>query len=448
MANTQESKRHHYTPEFLMDKWVVENSSGHRILNAHYWDSYKNCVRCRSDKGPKAYCHKSHLLTLENPHPEGRDAIERQFFGEIDTKGALVRDVLLQSKGAVTNLTVDQRCDWARLLLSLDARRPDNVSKLTNEGAAFLREELNNDEEILDVLSEEGVTCSPAEYVEKNLYPLKDRATGNIQALVDNPKVGKVLINAHWHVIQLDDSAVPLMLSDRPLIRMNAYDSPGAVWVMPISPSAVFIAVNHPENLRRLLSVSHRQFSKQLNISSASQTDKYIFSISAHHESWLGKYLGTLSAMDVEDSQDAEASQNEGPPPQGWRETMLAHCRPQPAIPAVLVFVLSVLMPITLFGVTGDSASVFVYLIPLGILASAGLAVAAGFCSLFPQALWVLLGFWGLNLTMRGLLPLHNVWVFRSGVIAMVLMIVFQIWRVRTGKFVPTVHDRPDAVDD
>ena len=69
-------------------------------------------------------------------HDLGRDAIERLFFGEIDTNGTAARDILLEHGPA--GLTAGQRCDFARLLLSLDARRPFNVDKLRTEGAAHL----------------------------------------------------------------------------------------------------------------------------------------------------------------------------------------------------------------------------------------------------------------------------------------------------------------------
>lgn len=274
-----------------MDNWVLMNPTGHKHLNAFYLDQYKRCIRCKSDKGPKAYCCQDYLLTLETQHPEGKDAIERKSFGEIDTKGAIVRDILLESEGAITDLSADQRCEWARLLLSLDARRPDNISKLKNEVSEFLREELNNDEKIQAAMAQEGLEYSPAEYAEKHLGSLKDKSLSLVQALVDNPTVGQVLINAHWHVIQLNDNAEQLMLSDRPLIRIKGYDSSGAVWAMPISPSKVFIAVNHPNNLQRLLSVSFRQFSKKLNVSSASNADKYVFDIQESNNSWLEKYM-------------------------------------------------------------------------------------------------------------------------------------------------------------
>ena len=135
-------------------------------------------------------------------------------------------------------------------------------------------------------------------------------------------------------------------------------------------------------------------------------------------------------------------------PPQGWQETLTANCRPQPAIPSVLVFFISVVLPIVVFGVTAESTSVFVYLIPLGILVSAGLAVASGFCSLFPQSFWILLGLWGEDLAMRGSIPVYNVWAFRIGVIAMVIMIGVQMWRVRTGKFVPMIRELPEESYD
>src|SRR5688572_25822479 len=91
--------------------------------------------------------------------------------------------------------------------------------------------------------------------------------------------------------IHFDNSSESLILSDRPLVRLNAYDSPGAVWVLPLTPGTVFIAANHPENVRRLLSASHNQFSKKLNVSSTNQADKYVFSVQEHHKFWLGKYM-------------------------------------------------------------------------------------------------------------------------------------------------------------
>ncbi|HHQ13409.1 MAG TPA: hypothetical protein ENK16_00120, partial [Chromatiales bacterium] len=91
--------------------------------------------------------------------------------------------------------------------------------------------------------------------------------------------------------------------------------------------------------------------------------------------------------------------------PAGPVEIVLANFRPQPAIPAVLVFMLSVLIPILSLSPQGgaaSSSSVFMWLVPLGILASCGLAIAAGFCSFFPQTIWIVAAVWALRFTNNG----------------------------------------------
>jgi len=138
-----------------------------------------------------------------------------------------------------------------------------------------------------------------------------------------------------------------------------------------------------------------------------------------------------------------------GRPPRGLVETITANCRPQPAIPAVLVLLMSIIMPV----LSQDpntvpdqgQASMFMLLVPAGILASCGLAIAAGFCSLFPQAIWIVIAAWAMKFTAPGgPLPGYNAWVLTAGMIAAAAMIGFQLWRVSRGKFVPTIHDQPE----
>ncbi len=149
------------------------------------------------------------------------------------------------------------------------------------------------------------------------------------------------------------------------------------------------------------------------------------------------------------DTQDApqpgEAGATERAPA-GLVEKLLANFRPQPAIPAVLVFMLSVLIPIVSLSRQGaaSSDSVFMWLVPLGILASCGLAIAAGFCSFFPQTIWIAAAVWALRFTDNGPLPAYNRYVLIAGIVAAAIMIVVQAWRVYTGRFVPTIRVRID----
>jgi hypothetical protein len=255
-------------------------------LHAYYWDSFHKKIACKSNRGPKSYCFKPRLLTLDGEHQNGKDVIEKQFFREIDDKGAKVHAVLVNN--GADQLTGEQRCEFAHLLLSLDMRRPENVTTLKEKGAKTLIEGLDSDGSILEQMSLFGLTGLPSEYYIKTTgIPPSDTALLVIQNCINNPDIGGKLINAHWRVVDISSGAPSLILSDRPLVRLEAYDSRKAIWILPLTPKKLFIATNSKPNLN----ISLSQLAKKANIISASQADKYVFSIDAAHAKWLGKYL-------------------------------------------------------------------------------------------------------------------------------------------------------------
>ena len=278
----EEAHKHHFVPQFLLRPWLVED-----MLRGYWWDNRRGELVCKR-RGPKAFCQQLDLLTLR-AHKLGRDALETIFFGDIDTKGAKARDRLLAD--GPEGLSGDQRCDFARLLLSLDARRPSNVNMLRDGGRQFA-EGLDNDPEIIAAMAHEGLTEAPSPFFERNSgVSLEDRALIAIQKLVDNPKIGGKLINACWHVVRLGPHDGSLVLADRPLIRLRAYDHPGAVWVLPLTPKAAFVAANHPTNLDRIKRVTPVRFAKKTNVSSACQAERFVFCVDTSHEHWIGRYL-------------------------------------------------------------------------------------------------------------------------------------------------------------
>lgn len=284
----QESWRHHFVPKFLLRPWLTRDAKNQEVLLGFWWDRRRGSLS-RKRRGLDSFCFQIGLLTL-TAHRHGRDAIERLFFGEIDDKGATARDILVAS--GPQRPTAEQRCDWARLLLSLEARRPPAVEKLRKEGSSFLTANLDDDPEIRAAMEEYGISQAPSSYVEQQLgWRLEDRALGIIQRMVDDPAVGGRLINAHWAVRRLGRGDGQLVLSDRPLIRINGYNHPGAVWVLPLAPSAAFIACNHPSNLGILQRLSGQRFVKETNRSSVNQAERFVFSVHDSDARWLSKHM-------------------------------------------------------------------------------------------------------------------------------------------------------------
>ena len=141
-----------------------------------------------------------------------------------------------------------------------------------------------------------------------------------------------------------------------------------------------------------------------------------------------------------------EPEETAGRPPEGWLETLQANSRPQPAIPAVLVLLLSVMIPVMSLepGAVPDhaNASLLWLLLPVALLASCALAIAAGFCSVFPQLAWIVIAAWALKFTAAGgPMPPYNRYVLFVGMLACAGMFIYQVHRVRTGRFVPTIRD-------
>ena len=284
----QVSREHHFVPKLLLRPWLVKKPTGDEILLDYWWDPRSDSLACKT-RGLDRFCFQLDLLSLKK-HPLGRDAIERIFFGDIDTQGSLARDVLLNSGPSA--LSVDQRCDFARLLMSLEARRPANVERLRTEGSATFRDDLDNDPDILREFDNHGIKVLPSDFVERILgRDLEDGALTIVQRLVDNPNVGRRLINAHWDVRRLNSLSGSLTLSDRPLIRINGFDQTGAAWLLPLSPDSAFIACNDKPNLTKLMRLSDRRFVKEFNRSSVRQTERFVFCIDKSHEDWIGRHL-------------------------------------------------------------------------------------------------------------------------------------------------------------
>lgn len=128
--------------------------------------------------------------------------------------------------------------------------------------------------------------------------------------------------------------------------------------------------------------------------------------------------------------------------PETIGELLFAHCRPQPAIPAVLVFAFGILLPLMSIApgaAVGNHQWLF-WVFPVAIIASCALAVAAGFCSLFPTAVWIMLAIWVQRYIDSGQIPAWNRYLLIAGIAVAAAMIALQLWRAVTGKFVPTIR--------
>lgn len=126
-------------------------------------------------------------------------------------------------------------------------------------------------------------------------------------------------------------------------------------------------------------------------------------------------------------------------PPATLGEALVAHLRPRPALPAVLVMFLGVYLPLLLVD-ANDGSRLADAAIMTGILVSAVLAAAAGLCSFMPPTLWYALAWWCRATVLGDGLDDMQHLMLMIGQAAMVAVFFLQAWRVATGRFIPTVR--------
>jgi len=118
-------------------------------------------------------------------------------------------------------------------------------------------------------------------------------------------------------------------------------------------------------------------------------------------------------------------------------QRILAHLRPQPAIPAVFVLLLTSVLARMALG-SSEPGLLMTWGVPLGLLASAGLALAAGFCSFFPPLIWLVLAWWGPLAALNPEIPSLQITLWIATAVALAALGI-QAWRVSTGQFKPTI---------
>lgn len=117
--------------------------------------------------------------------------------------------------------------------------------------------------------------------------------------------------------------------------------------------------------------------------------------------------------------------------------TVLAHLRPQPAIPALLLLVLTLMIALPAANQAAPGMLI-AWGVPLGLLGSAGLALAAGFCSFFPPLAWLTIAWLGSASLLAIDTPLIDSALWLGTAVALAAIGV-QSWRVATQRFVPTI---------
>lgn len=233
----------------------------------------------------------AYALTLNVVAGMDKQAIERLFHQRIDNQEALVLQKL--NGGGLRALTVEDRMDWARFLMSLRIRQPNIVQMLRSQAEQHLRATLAKQPEQYEELL--GLKNPPTliEWTEK-CYPgfIENCGMSFFRELVDNPAIGAKVLRMKWWIWDLSNLSYDLLLADHPCIFTSRIDDPSLVIALPISPTKVFMATQSENIAEIMLRQQPKEFAKRVNESSINQGRVRLYARDKSPARFIQKRLG------------------------------------------------------------------------------------------------------------------------------------------------------------
>jgi hypothetical protein len=244
-----------------------------------------------SPLSPKSTGFEANLYAYEQVPPEKRHAIENTFMTPaIDTPAALIVQKIFD--GGSPHLTVDERSNFTRFLLSLRARHPDAVALARIKGEEALMAALSRDPEEYLAVKGEASAATLAEWTRQNAPSLiPNFGASLVPNIIVDDAVGARVFSMTWWTHDVRGASTDLLLSDRPcLLEGNAIEGE-CVIALPLSPTLLFFACNRPKQIEILHSTSVSKLVKNINRASVSYTARRVYGTGSHHLPLVEKYL-------------------------------------------------------------------------------------------------------------------------------------------------------------
>lgn len=265
--------RHHYVPEFLQKPWTENSPDGK--LKVFRTDIQGIPSKPHTPKHT-GFDNDLYALTKEKVAGMEKQAVEKHFLRIIDNNAARVRVKL--EKDGLKSLTIEDRMDWARFLMSLRLRQPDIVEMLKRESAQHLKATLNDQPEEYEELAAPEDAPTLEEWTEEQ-YPglIENFGLSFFRELVDSPEIGTKILKMKWWLWDFSEAPYDLLLSDHPCIFVRGIDDPNCVIALPIHPRKAFMATRSNEVTRVMRNQRPIDLAMRLNESSVNQTRVRIY---------------------------------------------------------------------------------------------------------------------------------------------------------------------------
>jgi len=263
---------HHYLPKFFLKRWA--NTDG-RVCS---WKRLNRTKVAMARVAPKHTAYEPDLYSLEHAPEDEKQIVERQFFSKVDSDAAIVLSFI---EGMPKNgeWSSDQRSMWSRFLMTQMMRLPADITQLKSSIHSDWSKIADDLQPEYAKLREDGDPEVLAEFLREKMPGRLSRQTFQIIIeMMSHAGVGQILNNLIWVVADMQNDEWGMITADRPIWSTATFNESGALLLMPISRSLLFIAAPMQYTIQRLLSQPRSNIVKNVNRLIARHADKRAYS--------------------------------------------------------------------------------------------------------------------------------------------------------------------------
>ena len=262
--------KHHFVPKCYLKRWAGPDK---RVCE--YQRPYKKVVARRVH--PDGTGYKRFLYAVPERPADKINAVETGFLKPVDNDASFCLDIFLVGGQIPDRL----RSCWSRFIMRMMQGHPDRLAEFEKKARAAVQSDLTWHQAEWEKVRRPG---DPESYREALASLGSDAFSGfgarALPKLSDLKNVGQVLNDLAWTIVRDWGSEEKLLTSDRPVITSNGLQRPDAHVLMPIGPSALFMATAHADTRKNFLDqIVSGEFIPKLNHIVACQAGQFVYGV-------------------------------------------------------------------------------------------------------------------------------------------------------------------------
>jgi hypothetical protein len=263
--------KHHYIPQFYLRLWLGDDGQLRVFKQGHHSQISTKRVFTKQTG------YAIDLYTLPGVTEETKQNVERFFMSFVDDSAVKARDMLLAGE-IPTHANI--RHSWARFLLSLVFRNPEEVAKfkrhfretLLAPDAEFQRRYEAERGEGDPELFEDWIDQKDPAHAERSAVLIMTR-------LMEDRNVLRLVRSMYWRAFDTSRMARKLVTSDRPVMMTNGLGRYDGHLAIPISPTKLFVAFTTLQCLEETVERRLGGLIRDANDAATGQAKKFIYGV-------------------------------------------------------------------------------------------------------------------------------------------------------------------------